>query len=63
MKLLRITMELPMPEEATQEDADALARLIGSRCLTQRPVAPPSLFEARAFGKVTKVKLVKLRKE
>jgi hypothetical protein len=61
MKIAKVTIEIPLPDEATQKDAETLAKLIARVALTKQPYdgATPGniFFTNKVFGTVTKVKL------
>jgi hypothetical protein len=63
MKTVLITIEVPLPDEGTQDDADALAKYITKVALTDNPSLPimanQILGPAKVYGIVTKVKIKK----
>jgi len=53
MKTLTIKIEVPLPDEATAEDADALAKHVGRLAVTQRTkLNDPVQLDSRVHGKV-----------
>lgn len=64
MKTVRIVIEVPLPDEGTQEDAESLANYIARLALTTNP-PPPTLGIAsslgvglpKVFGRIIKVKI------
>jgi hypothetical protein len=57
MKTVTITIEVPLPDEGTQEDAETLAKIVERLALTTNPSPPGMYLTSRVYGKVVKVKL------
>lgn len=50
MKTLKVTLDIPLPDEATVRDAEGLVELISRRALTGDPSAV--LSEWKAYGRL-----------
>jgi hypothetical protein len=57
MKTVTITIEVPLPDEGTQEDAESLAKHIERVALTTNPMPAGMSLTPRVYGKVVKVEL------
>ncbi len=62
MKTIRITIEVPLPDEGTQEDAEKLAEIIERTALTSNPAVTSQIVSmlgsVKVFGTVTNVSIV-----